>query len=77
MKKVLISLENRNSSGVYALICLITQKYYVGSSVKLGNRLLDYMQPAYLAKRENSPVTTFPNSNSLLKGLPSLIRAVV
>jgi group I intron endonuclease len=56
-EKLIISFENRNQAGVYALICRITQKYYVGSSIKLGNRLLDYMQPAYLAKRENSPVT--------------------
>lgn len=53
----LISLENRDQVGVYALICKITQKFYIGSSVYLGCRMLDYMQPAYLAKRANSPVT--------------------
>lgn len=56
-EKVLISLENRNQAGVYALICKVNNKFYVASSVYLGARLLDYMQPAYLARRENSPVT--------------------
>jgi group I intron endonuclease len=55
-EKVLISLENRNSSGVYALICKVTNKVYIGSSIKLGGRLLDYMQPAYLFSRPNSPL---------------------
>jgi group I intron endonuclease len=56
-EKYLISLENRDQVGVYALICKITQKFYIGSSVFLGCRMLDYMQPAYLARRANSPVT--------------------
>jgi group I intron endonuclease len=55
-EKICISLENRNSSGVYALICKVTNKVYIGSSVKLGARLLDYMQPAYLFSRPNSPL---------------------
>lgn len=56
-EKSVISLENRDQVGVYALICKVTQKFYIGSSVYLGCRMLDYMQPAYLAKRTNSPVT--------------------
>lgn len=55
-EKVIISLENRSSSGVYALICKVNNKFYVGSSVNLANRLLDYMQPAYLGIRASSPV---------------------
>lgn len=55
-EKSIISLENQNSSGVYALICMVTNKVYIGSSVKLGPRLLDYMQPAYLFSRPNSPL---------------------
>lgn len=55
-EKSIISLENRDSSGVYALICMVTSKVYIGSSVKLGPRLLDYMQPAYLFSRPNSPL---------------------
>jgi group I intron endonuclease len=54
--KPYISLENRDSSGVYALICKVTNKVYIGSSIKLGQRLLDYMQPAYLFSRSNSPL---------------------
>jgi group I intron endonuclease len=54
--KLDISLENRGSSGVYALICKVNNKFYVGSSVYLANRLLDYMQPAYLAKKANRPI---------------------
>jgi group I intron endonuclease len=51
-----ISLENRISSGVYALICRVTNKVYVGSSVHLGLRLLDYTQPAYLAQQTRRPI---------------------
>jgi group I intron endonuclease len=54
--KWIISLENRNQAGVYALICKVTNKYYVGSSIHLGARLLDYMQPAYLARNSNRPI---------------------
>jgi group I intron endonuclease len=55
-EKALISLENRNQAGVYALICRVTNKNYVGGSVDLAHRLLDYMQPAYLAKQANKPI---------------------
>jgi len=55
-EKSIISLENRNTPGVYALICRVTNKIYVGSSINLGPRLLDYMQPAYLGIRASSPV---------------------
>jgi group I intron endonuclease len=54
--KLVISLENLNQAGVYALICRVTNKVYIGSSIKLGARLLDYMQPAYLGSRPNSPL---------------------
>jgi len=54
--KLVISLENLNQAGVYALICMETNKVYIGSSIKLGARLLDYMQPAYLGSRPNSPL---------------------
>lgn len=55
-EKHIISLENFKQAGVYALICKSTNKYYIGSSVYLGARLLDYMQPAYLGIRASSPV---------------------
>jgi len=55
-EKAIISLENRNTSGVYSLICKVNNKIYVGSSINLSNRLLDYMQPAYLAQRTNRPI---------------------
>jgi len=55
-EKPIISIENRNQAGVYALICRVTNKNYVGGSVNLANRLLDYMQPAYLAKQANRPI---------------------
>jgi group I intron endonuclease len=53
-EKLTISLES--SSGVYALICKVANKNYVGGSVNLTHRLLDYMQPAYLAKQANKPI---------------------
>jgi group I intron endonuclease len=55
-EKALISLENRNTSGIYSLICKVNNKIYVGSSINLSNRLLDYMQPAYLAQSTNRPI---------------------
>jgi hypothetical protein len=55
-EKALISLENLNQVGVYALICKASNKTYIGSSVYLGARLLDYMQPAYLAQLVNRPI---------------------
>jgi group I intron endonuclease len=55
-EKARISIENRNQAGVYALICRVTNKNYVGGSVNLAHRLLDYMQPAYLAKQANRPI---------------------
>jgi len=35
---------------------MVTNKVYIGSSIKLGARFLDYMQPAYLGSRPNSPL---------------------
>jgi group I intron endonuclease len=55
-EKAIISIENRNQAGVYALICRVTNQIYVGGSVNLANRLLDYMQPAYLAQLVNRPI---------------------
>ncbi len=55
-EKVFISLENLNQAGVYALICKVSNKFDIGSSVYLGARLLDYMQPAYLAQLVNGPI---------------------
>lgn len=55
-EKRAIFLENRGSSGVYALICKVNNKFYVGSSINLTNRLLDYMQPAYLAQLVKRPI---------------------
>jgi len=52
----LISLENLKQAGVYALICRASNKINIGSSVYLGARLLDYMQPAYLAQLVNRPI---------------------
>jgi group I intron endonuclease len=54
-KKTLI-VENKNSAGVYALICKVSNKFYIGSSINLTNRLLDYMQPAYLGQQTNRPI---------------------
>jgi len=55
-EKPLISLENHNQAGVYALICKVSNQFYIGSSVYLGARFLDYMQPAYLAQQVNRPI---------------------
>ena len=39
--------------GVYALINTVNGKCYIGSSINLSNRLLDYYQPAYIASQPN------------------------
>jgi hypothetical protein len=54
--KLSISLENRGSKGVYALICKVNNPFYVGSNINLTKRLLDYMHPAYLGIRASSSV---------------------
>lgn len=41
---------------LFFLLKIITNKKYIGSSVKLGARFLDYMQSAYLESRPNSPL---------------------
>lgn len=51
-----IILENKGSAGVYALISKVSNKFYVGSSIKLTDRLLDYMQPAYLGQQTRRPI---------------------
>ena len=55
-EKKAIILENKGSAGVYALRCKVSNKFYVGSSIKLTDRLLDYMQPAYLGQQTNRPI---------------------
>jgi len=56
LRKKAIILENKGSAGVYALICKVNNKFYVGSSIKLTDRLLDYMQPAYLGQQTKRPI---------------------
>jgi len=73
--KLVISLENLNQAGVYALICMETNKVYIGSSIKLGARLLDYMQPAYLGSRPNSPLIRGFQNGRLSKLAPGAINA--
>jgi hypothetical protein len=46
-EKRFMSKENKGQSGLYVLICRTTDKFYIGSSEVLGNRLLDYTQPSY------------------------------
>lgn len=48
-------LINRKA-GVYVLINTINGKYYIGSSVTLGDRLADYTQPGYHAEKANIPI---------------------
>lgn len=53
-RNLFIALKNHNTSGIYALIW--DKQNYVGSSVKLIDKLLDYMQPAYFTKQSNRPI---------------------
>lgn len=65
-------LINRKS-GVYILINSINGKYYIGSSVTLGDRLADYTQPAYQADKASTPIV-----RALVKyGLPAFVVGVL
>lgn len=44
----------QNRSGVYRFINNINNKYYIGSSVNLYNRIRDYNQPRYQLRRRNT-----------------------
>ena len=39
------------TSGIYALVNTVNGKCYIGSSISLSTRLLDYYQPAYIASQ--------------------------
>lgn len=55
-QKESIVKENRNKSGVYIWINNTNGKSYVGSSVKLSKRLLEYLNTNYLLKRDNMSI---------------------
>lgn len=42
-----------NKSGIYCWINKINGNFYIGSGIKLNNRINDYFQKAYLLKKEN------------------------
>lgn len=48
--------ENRNKAGIYRWVNLINNKTYIGSSVNLSERLLDYFQMSQLLKNR-TPIT--------------------
>lgn len=48
--------ENKNKSGVYRWINLLTGKSYVGSSVNLRKRFYDYYNLSHLEKRKNNSI---------------------
>lgn len=43
-------------SGVYIIFYIVTGKYYIGSSINLYTRILDYTQPYYQSVRRNHPI---------------------
>ena len=45
--------DTKNKSGVYCWINLINNKYYIGSGIKLNDRLSDYFQDWYYKERNN------------------------
>jgi hypothetical protein len=54
-RNLFIALENN----IFRDLCshlLGDKQNYVGSSVKLIDKLLDYMQPAYFTKQSNRPI---------------------
>ena len=62
IQKLDILLDNKNKSGVYCFTNLTSGKKYVGSSVDLRRRLLQYFSVSFLTK-----TTYMPICNALLK----------
>lgn len=50
VNKTQIIEENRNKAGVYRWVNMINNKAYIGSSINLASRLLDYYQISQLLK---------------------------
>jgi len=48
--------ENKNKAGIYLWYNAITGKYYVGRSIDLTRRLLDYYNPKYLNKHSDKAI---------------------
>jgi len=75
LKQSIVSFPDRNwesiksrckgRSGVYAFICNVNNKYYIGSAVDLYNRLRDYHQPWYLAKHASDVVVRAINKHGM------------
>lgn len=59
--KSIILKENKNKSGVYKITNIVTNEYYVGSSINIGKRLSRYFSINYLkdkTERYNSRIYT-------------------
>lgn len=51
--KNLILAENNNKSGIYRLTNKLNGKFYIGSSINLKQRFLNYFNFSYIDKRKN------------------------
>lgn len=67
VKKLEILDDNKGKSGIYRWINNISGKYYIGSSVNLKNRFLQYFNTKYLLKKFETEKSKSIIYNSLLK----------
>jgi group I intron endonuclease len=59
IQKPEILKENKNKSGIYCFTNLTNGKKYVGSSINLRTRFLEYFNINYLERNKNMPIFGF------------------
>ena len=55
LKKIILE-ENKGKSGIYMFTNKVTKDFYIGQSKNLYNRFLNYLNPSYLKRTENSRI---------------------
>lgn len=56
LQKQSIISENNDKSGIYCWVNRINGKFYIGSSINLKSRLLDYFSKNHLEKKSGMPI---------------------
>nr|YP_009568375.1 GIY-YIG endonuclease [Orbilia oligospora]QBL02006.1 GIY-YIG endonuclease [Orbilia oligospora]QID02759.1 GIY-YIG endonuclease [Orbilia oligospora]QID02827.1 GIY-YIG endonuclease [Orbilia oligospora] len=53
LKKIILN-DNKGRSGIYMLTNKVTKDFYIGQSKNIYNRFLNYFNPAYIKRSNNS-----------------------
>ena len=56
LEKELILNDNKNKSGIYKWVNILTGDYYIGSAVNLSGRFLYYLNIKYMSKYKNKSI---------------------